>query len=248
MTDQQINSAQTTENVDGEITIDLKELMIHLLARWKMILCVALLMALAVGFYTVMFVTPMYKATSTIYVLSRKDSAINMSDLQLGSALTNDYIKVFDMWEVHEQVITNLNLPYTYSQMRSMLKVSNVPDTRMLDISVTSPDSKEAAMIANEYAKVVSEYIADTMATDKPNVMSVALEPANPITPNVTKNVMLAFILGFIISAGVVVVRTLMDDNYKTADDIRKYTGLNTLAVIPIDGNLNNKAGKKSRR
>ena len=248
MTDQQINSAQTTENVDGEITIDLKELMIHLLARWKMILCVALLMALAVGFYTVMFVTPMYKATSTIYVLSRKDSAINMSDLQLGSALTNDYIKVFDMWEVHEQVITNLNLPYTYKEMRSMLKVSNVPDTRMLDISVTSPDSKEAAMIANEYAKVASEYIADTMATDKPNVMSVALEPANPVSPNKTKNVMLGFILGFIISAGIVVVRTLMDDNYKTADDIRKYAGLNTLAIIPIDGNLSNKAGKKSRR
>ena len=248
MTDQQINSAQTTENVDGEITIDLKELMIHLLARWKMILCVALLMALAVGFYTVMFVTPMYKATSTIYVLSRKDSAINMSDLQLGNALTKDYIKVFDMWEVHEQVITNLNLPYTYSQMRSMLKVSNVPDTRMLDISVTSPDSKEAAMIANEYAKVASEYIADTMATDKPNVMSVALEPANPVSPNKTKNVMLGFILGFIISAGIVVVRTLMDDNYKTADDIRKYAGLNTLAIIPIDGNLSNKAGKKSRR
>lgn len=248
MTDQQINSAQTAENIDNELTIDLKDVMIHLLAKWKMILSIALLLATVAGIYTVAFVTPMYRATSTIYVLSRKDSAINMSDLQLGSALTNDYIKVFDMWEVHEQVITNLNLPYNYAQMRNMIKVENVPSTRMLDISVTNPSSKEAAIIANEYANVVCDYIADTMATDKPNIMSVALEPSKPVSPNVTKNVVLGFILGFILSAGLVIIRTVMDDRYKTAEDIRKYTGLNTLAVVPIEINMSSKAGKNSRR
>ena len=248
MPEQKTNVTQTVQYTDTEVTIDLKELMFRLLARWKMIICIALLLALIAGIYTVAFVTPMYKASSTIYVISRKDSAINMSDLQIGTVLTHDYIKVFDMWEVHEQVITNLNLPYSYGQMRKMLKVTNVDDTRMLDISVTSPDPKEAALIANEYAKVVSQYIADTMSTDKPNVMSVALEPSNPISPNKTKNVMLGFILGFIAAAGVVTVQTVMDDNYKTAEDIRRYTGLNTLAIIPTDGSTNTKTGKKSRR
>ena len=69
-----------------------------------------------------------------IYVLSRRDSAINMSDLQIGTALTSDYIKVFQMWEVHEAVISNLDLPYSYSKMKSMLSVVNASDTRMLDI------------------------------------------------------------------------------------------------------------------
>ena len=57
-------------------TIDLLELMYRLLSKWKLIVSSALLFALAAGVYTVFFVTPMYQATSTIYVLSRSDSAI----------------------------------------------------------------------------------------------------------------------------------------------------------------------------
>ena len=225
-------------------TIDLVELMYRLLGSWKMLVCLALAFAIAAGAYTIYFVTPMYQATSTIYVLSRRDSAINMSDLQIGTALTSDYIKVFKMWEVHEEVISNLNLPYTYAQMRSMLSVANESGTRMLDITVTSPSPTEAAAIANEYAKVASQYIADTMATDKPNIMSVALVPANPVSPNKTRNIMLGFMLGLVLGGGIVTLRMLADDTYKTAEDIRKYTGLATLAVIPIENEPDEKKSK----
>ena len=236
---------QSGENAAKEI--DLAELAYRLLASWKLIICVALLGAMVAGAYTMFFVTPKYQATSTIYVLSRRDSAINMSDLQIGSALTNDYIKVFEMWEVHEEVISNLNLDYTYSQMRNMLSVVNANDTRMLDITITATSPEEAAAIANEYANVVSQYIADTMSTDKPNIVSVALVPSNPVSPNKTRNIMMGFLLGAIIVMGIVTVRMLMDDRYKTAEDIRKYTGLPTLAIIPIENNFE-RGKKKSGR
>lgn len=225
-------SAQPSGNA---ATIDLVELMYRLLGSWKLIVCLAVGFALIAGVYTSFFVTPMYEATSIIYVLSNRDSAINVSDLQLGSELTQDYIKVFRMWEVHEEVISNLNLPYNYTQMRNMLSVVNDADTRMLDITVTSANPQEAANIANEYAQVASQYIAETMSTDKPNIMSVALTPTNPVSPNRTRNVMLGFLLGGILAAGIVTVRMLMDDKYKTAEDIRRYTGLATLAVVPVE-------------
>ena len=218
-----------------ESTIDLVELMYRLLGRWKLIVSLAVVVALLMGLYTVFFVTPMYEATSTIYVLSRSDSAINMADLQIGTALTNDYIKIFKMWEVHEKVISNLNLPYSYTQMRSSLSVTNDSNTRMLDITFTSPSPEEAAAVANEYAKVASEYIADNMSTDKPNIMSVALIPSNPVSPNKTRNVLLGFILGFVIGCAFVTIQMVVDDKYKTVEDIRKYTGLATLAVVPIE-------------
>lgn len=80
-----------------------------------------------------------------LYVVTRNDSVLNFSDLQVGSELTSDYIKVFEMWEVHEKVISNLDLDYTYTDMASMLSVTNTSDTRMLDITVTNPDPEEAA-------------------------------------------------------------------------------------------------------
>lgn len=243
-----VHAAPVAVQTEEETTIDLIELMYRLLAGWKLIASLALLCAIAVGIYTFSFVTPMYQATSTIYVLSRKDSAINMSDLQIGTALTSDYIKVFSMWEVHEEVISNLNLPYTYTEMRDMLTVTNDSNTRMLDLTITSPDPEEAAAISNEYAKVASQYIAETMSTDKPNIMSVALVPSNPVSPNKTRNILMGFMAGFVLGAGIITVQMLTNDTYKTAEEIRKYTGLETLAIIPLEGQDNAKSGKKAAR
>ncbi|MBR6185939.1 MAG: hypothetical protein IKQ41_06705 [Clostridia bacterium] len=221
-------------SADTEMTIDLVDLFYRLLANWKLILVAALVFALAFGVYTMYFVTPMYRATSIIYVLSQ-DSIVNVSSLQLGTALTSDYIKVFDMWEVHDEVAKNLNLNYSYSKMKKMLSVTNSSGTRMLDISVTSPSPKEAAEMANEYAKVVSNYIGETMATDKPNLMSVALEPTNPVSPNRVRNVALGFILGALLACAIVTIRFLLDDKFKTPEDIRQFTGMVTLAVVPVE-------------
>ena len=214
--------------------IDLLELAAGLLAHWKLIAVTAVVGAVLAALYTFFLVTPMYKATATIYVVSRNDSVINMSDIQIGSALTSDYVKVFEMWEVHEKVISALDLDYTYTQMANMLSVTNTSDTRMLDITVTDSDPKEAAAIANAYAEVGTKYISEKMKTDEPTLMSSARVPANPFSPSKAKNILLGFLLGFVLACGVVVVRLLLDDTYKSAEDIRKYTGLVVLAAVPL--------------
>lgn len=229
-------TASAIQNNDTGYAVDFAELMYRLFAGWKFILIMALTVALIASVYTLFFVTPMYEATSTIYVLSNSDSAINISDLQLGSALTQDYIKVFQMWEVHEEVISNLDLPFSYNDMRRMLSVTNDVNTRMIDITITHADPMAAAQIANEYARVVSQYIADTMSTDKPNIMSVALIPSRPISPNKTLAIMIGFMIGAVLGCGWIVAKTLMNDTYKTAEDISRFTGWTTLAVIPSEG------------
>ena len=71
--------------------------------------------------------------------------------------------------------------------------------------------------------------------THKPSIMSTALVPTVPVSPNKTKSILLGALLGFAVSAGVIVVITLLDDTYKTTEDIKKYTGLVTMAVIPLE-------------
>ena len=78
-----------------------------------------------------------YSATSKLYIVNKDSFGIKMADLQLGTALTSDYQEVFKTWEVHEMVIEELNLPYSYQEMQSMLTVSNPEDTRVLYITVT---------------------------------------------------------------------------------------------------------------
>ena len=232
---------------EQESEIDLLEVFFRLLGGWKLIVCLALAGALIAGVYTHYFVTPMYEATAHIYVVSRNDSVINMSDLQIGTALTNDYLRVFDMWPVQEQVRQELDLPYTYSYLRKHLKVRNSGNTRIIDITYSSPSANEAMVVANKYAEVVCSFIAETMSTSEPNMMSSALLPSNPVSPSLRKNVIFGFAAGTLLACAIIIIRMLADDKYKSVEDIRRFTGLTTLAVVPIDDSMESERDKADR-
>jgi len=237
-----LNNSPEQHRDSQEVEIDLVALLYRILASWKLIAVIVVVCMVGALFYSTSYVTPLYRATSHIYVIGR-DSAINLSDLQLGNNMMDDYIKAFDMWEVHDEVIKALDLKYTYSGIRSNLTVGASSGTHILDITFSSPDPQEAATVANEYANVVSNYISDTMRMDKPSVMSTALVPTNPYNISRTRSVAIGLVLGLVIGAGIVTVRFLMDDKIKTAEDVRRYTGLVNLAVIPKEENLMSSRG-----
>ena len=87
----------------GEDTIDLLELFMGLLAHWTLIVATAVVGAVLMALYTFFLVTPMYKATATIYVVSRNDSVLNFSDLQVGSELTSDVSRQ-ELLDVKQQI------------------------------------------------------------------------------------------------------------------------------------------------
>ena len=220
---------------DYEIEIDLMELLYRLVDQWKIIFLGAFLGTALSAVITLFVLVPTYEATAKLYVMNSNDSAINLSDLQIGSYLTTDYQEVFKTWEVHEMVISNLGLSYTYKQLRNMLTVVNPSNTRVLYITITSEDPKEATMLANEYASVAQRYISNTMSTEQPNSFSVALEPTEPVSPNNPLNIVLGFLLGTFLAIALVSILFMLDDKIKTSEDILKYTNMPTLAMVPTE-------------
>lgn len=227
---------QTSSNYphnNEETEIDLKELFLSFLDHIRLIVIMGILGAAIAAIVTFYFVTPMFQATSKLYVLNSEDSAINLSDLQIGSYLASDFIEVFNTWEVHEMVIKNLGLHYSYSQLRNMLTIENPTNTRIITITVESPSAKEAASIANEYATVAIKFIADTMATEEPNIMSTALVPTTQTSPSITRNILLGLVAGLALAVAGVTIQFVSDDKIKTSEDVMRYTGLSVLAIIP---------------
>jgi capsular polysaccharide biosynthesis protein len=227
---------ETEHGAGGEMEIDLVELLFQLVENIKYIIGAALLCAMLAAAYVFFLANPVYEATAKLYVMSNSDSAINLSDLQIGAYLTNDYQEVFKTWEVHEMVLENLNLNLTYAQMTDMLTVANPKDTRILYITVRAGDAQQATDIANEYAAVVKKYISQTMATEEPNILSVALRPNRPISPTKTRDILLGLIAGALLAAAVIIVRFVTDDRIKSPDDLQKYLGFDTLAIMPSLG------------
>ena len=214
--------------------IDLLELLNRILDHWVPVAVCALIGAVIMGVISFFFITPKYQSTAKLYVVNSKDSAINLSDLQIGNYLASDYQEVFKNWHVHEMVIDRLGLPYSYNQMTRMLSVSNPTNTRILYIRVTSKSPEEAKIIADTYASVAQEFIATTMDTKEPNLFVEALTPTAPSSPSMSRNLMLGFILGFIVACGIITLRYLMDDKIHSSEDVEKYLGIPTLGMLPM--------------
>lgn len=218
----------------GTVLVDFDALFCRLLERWKFIVCLALIGALLAAFFCICIATPHYEATSKIYINTRSDSVINISDIQLGSYLTRDYEELFMNWEALDKVINNLGLRYSRQQLSQMVKFTNPNDTRLLYITVNSTDPVEAKNIANEFATVGAEFIAQIMKVETPSTVSTALVPEAPVSPKTKLMIALGLICGVLAAVVIIIVQFLKDDKIKTASDLQKLN-ITTLVVVPTN-------------
>ena len=250
---EQINAAASVnmpQQTDDEVTIDLMELLTQILDHWLLVVICAILGTAIMGVYSFRLATPMYQSTSKLYVVNSKDSAINLSDLQIGNYLAQDYQEVFHNWHVEDRVIEELGLDYTYSQLGRMVSVSNPTNTRILYITVTNPDPREAQAIASTFAKVACEFIAVKMDQEQPNIFEEARVPLTPSSPNKSRNLMIGFLLGAVLAVAFVVIRFVADDKVRTPEDIEKLLDLPTLGVVTEQESFFHGAshGKRNRK
>ena len=217
----------------GEEGIDLVAFALRVLDHWKRITLLCVLSGVAAFLITLFLITPKYQSTAQIYVLASSDSVVNLSDLQLGTYLASDYKEVFQTREVCEQVISELNLPYSVDQLRRMTTIVNPSSTRILQITVESKDPEEASSIANAYSKVSRNYIAKVMQVDRPTVLSEAVPNYKPVSPSKSKNTVIGVLLCALICLGVELIRFATDNTVKSGEDLTRISGIPVIGQVP---------------
>lgn len=235
---------------DDEVEIDLLEIF-HLLKGHllQIILCLVIGCAATFG-VTKVFITPEYTATSSMYILtSGSNSVVDLSSLQISSQLKADYQELITSQSLIEDVISNLGLDTTYEKLVKTITVENPSDTRILNVSVTNSDPQLAADISNEISNQAKIYLPEIMKTDAPSVYESARVPSKPSSPNTTKNTALGGLAFVVLYCAYLIIKFMMDDTFKSAEDIDKLFGVQPLAVIPegkIKGLKANRRDKKN--
>lgn len=77
------------------------------------------------------------------------------------------------------------------------------------------------------------------------NVVETANLPMEKAGPGILKWTLIGGLIGAFMVMAVVLVFYFLDDTIKTSDDVEKYLGLSTLALIPLDSRTQGKADKK---
>lgn len=222
---------------DDVIEIDLKDLFAYLM-HWLWLIAACGIAAGLMGYLiSSLAVTPLYKSTTTVYILNKQDNSNNnltYNDLQLGSQLTMDYALLIKSRTVLEQVIETYDMDISYEGFANQVDVKTVSNTRSINITVTNPNPEMAMLLADQVREIAAEHITSVMDIQAVNLVDSANLPSHPSSPSVKKWSLVGMLIGLFLCCAVLIVHFLLDDTVKSSEDVEKYLGLSTLAMIPV--------------
>ncbi|MCF0246514.1 MAG: hypothetical protein HUJ55_06790 [Ileibacterium sp.] len=230
-----------------EKEIDLSRLVRALLSKlWVIIICTILGAGAGFG-YAAYMITPLYSAEALMYVnnsaINVGNTSISMSDLTAAKSLVDTYTVILKTRNTLEDVIKRNNLPYSYEELKDMIKSSPVNSTEVFGITVTTTDPAEAEKLANSIAKILPEKISDVVEGSSVKIVDYAVIPKGKTSPSIARYTVIGAMIGLLISAGWIVVKELLNDEVKEESDLNSaFPGIPVLASIP---DLTDKKGKK---
>ncbi len=229
---------QTTQK-DSELEIDLRRLVGALLRKSWLIAGVAVLCAVLALVGTVLFVAPKYQSSVMFYVnnnsvsLGDVDFKITSSDISASKSLVNTYIVILNTRETLVDVIDYAEVDLTYERLKGMISAQAVDATEIFRVTVTSTDPVEAEAVAGAIGYILPKRINSVIQGTCALVVDRAVLPAEPCSPNYTKNTMIGFVLGLLAVVAVLTVLETLDNTIRTEEDITGVCEHPILAPVP---------------
>jgi capsular polysaccharide biosynthesis protein len=224
-----------------EIEIDLLQLFYVL---WKnIILIVAVTVVFAdLGFaYSTFLMTPIYSASAELVVNNKSANSenrenVSSADLTASSNLVETYSVILKSHTLLGTVIDDLGLEDTYEQLSRNITVADVNDTPVMRITVRDPDPDQAMRIVAKIVDIAPGVIIDKVEAGSVKVVDEPYTTRKPVSPNVQKYTLAAAMLGFILVCGLLILQELLNNTFKSEQDITRILDLPVLAVVPLEG------------
>lgn len=221
-----------------ENEIDLVEVFRVVMKRkWLLILCAILCAGIAYG-YTQEMITPLYTSKTTLMVNGSKGnigdiaSSFDLSSINVSQKIVVTYSEIVKSRKVLEQVISRLELGYTYNQLLSMVNSTPLNETEILNITVTNTNPELAATLANTIADVFIKEVIRILKVDNVEIIDEAIPLYQSINVNLRKNVILGALVGIVLGAGIVFIFFMLDHTVKTEEDVKKYLKIPVLGHV----------------
>lgn len=217
--------------------INLNELFNYFLSKIVYIILFTIL-GLVVGlFYTEFFQTPLYKSSTTIVLArtweSTDSTGITSNDVILNQKLVATYREIIKSRRILDKVVDNLELDVESEDLMNSITVTNVNETELLSISVSTESAKDSAAIANEIAKVFEKEIVDIYNIENVSIIDEAKVMTNAYNISPLKTTALGGIVCLVLSCMVIFVMFYFDTTIKNSTTIEEKIGLPVLGIVP---------------
>ena len=184
------------------------------------------------------FTVPIYEANAVLCVSNRGDvlfdeeSVISQSDLDSAKRLTTTYMEVLKTRSFLTEISNLVDNEYTWQEIKNMLSIKTVNSTELLAISVQSANADDAYKIV----KIISQRAPDKLTTvfkgGEVAVVDEAVRPQLPIDNELAENAVLGFIVGIVLSIGIVFIRFIFDKKVHRGEDVSARYNISILGEI----------------
>lgn len=199
---------------------------------------VYILFAMALAFcvsavYVYQFRVPEYTSYTTV-LLKQSGETISQNDINVNNSLVSTYSEIIKSKMILNQVISSLDLEYSYGELHDKINVGEVNDTDLIKISVTDVDNELAADVANTIADVFTKEIVDIYNMENISVIDVAEVSEVPSSASAFKIIAIVTVAGAFVALAVIFVVFYFDTTLKNEEEIEKITGIPVIGVVPL--------------
>lgn len=222
--------------------LDLRDYFQIVRKRLWMIVSIVIVVCLLAGVYSLFIKNPVYEASTKIIVNQTQQvqataSQLDLNQINTNIQLINTYKEIIKTPAILDVVAKNYpEFNITAEELLKKVNVSSVNNTQVMTLVVRDNSYQRAAEIVNAISLVFKQEIPSLFNVQNVSILNEAkLNPPaapEPVEPNVVMNLAIAFIVSLMIGLGIAFLLEYMDDTLKTEEDIERYLGLPTIAMI----------------
>ena len=218
-----------------EQVISLSEIFEALKKRWVMIVAITLTATLISGVISFFVIDPVYETSTKVFIGKEEsdETAYNTNDIQMYQKLLQTYAQAIKTRDLVGRAIDNLSYDLQENNVIGGLTVTPVTDTQILQINYKSKDPKEAKDVLKSVTQEFIKTSKELVPNGNVKVIEEVQLPENPVSPNKKMNIAIAFLLGLMVSVGLVFLLEYLDNTYKNKEQLEKELDIPVLGAIP---------------
>lgn len=219
-----------------EQVISLSEIFEAIKKRWIMIVAITLTATIISGVLSFFVIDPVYETGTKVFIGKEEndDAAYNSGDIQMYQQLLQTYAQAIQTKDLVNRAISGLSYDeLEASGVVNSLTVTPISSTQILEIKYQSKNPEEAKDVLKS---VTDEFIVtakELVPNGNVRVIEEVELPEEPVSPNKVMNIAIAFLLGLMVSVGLVFLLEYLDNTYKNKDQLEKDLGIPVLGAIP---------------
>jgi receptor protein-tyrosine kinase len=187
-----------------------------------------------------LLMTPKYSSSTQLFVST--DDASSTSAVFQGSQFSQDrvssYVELLAGEELAARVVDAAGLDLSPGELVGEISVSTVPQTVLINVTVTDPSPQQAQRIANEIGEQFPRMVSELETTSsgalpvKVVVVREAGLPSIPSSPQTLLNVAFGAFAGLLLGAVAAITRARLDRSVKKPEEAAALAGAPVMGVV----------------